>query len=84
MVVAIYASDARVARAAAQSAVPINEVGFPGEILPQPFSDTGFAMKPLPDQTPVALRPLHPAPSAAAVRKQAARRARAVPRRSSG
>ncbi len=83
VVVAIYASDARVARAAAQSAVPINEVGFPGELLPQPFSDTGWDQKPLPDQSPVALRPLHPPRSAATVKKQA-RRARAVQRRSSG
>ena len=52
VVVAIFASDARVARAAAQTAVPINEVGFPGELLPPPFADTGFASKPLPDQSP--------------------------------
>ena len=77
VIVAIYASDARVARAAAQTAVPINEVGFPGALLPPPLADSGFAEKPLPDQTPVPLRPLHPP---AAVRK----RVRAVPRRSSG
>jgi hypothetical protein len=82
VVVDIYASDARVARAAAQTAVPINEVGFPGALLPAPLPDSGFAEKPLPDQLPVPLRLLHPPP--AAHPKVSARRAPAARRSSSG
>jgi hypothetical protein len=58
VVVDIYASDARTARAAAQTIVPINQLGTPGQPLPARLPDTGFASTPLPSQTPSSLRPL--------------------------
>jgi hypothetical protein len=60
VVVDIYASDARIARAAAEAAVPINEPAFPYSPLPAPAPDTAYSEKPLPDQIPAPLRPLHP------------------------
>ena len=72
VVVDIYASDARVARAAAETAVPINEAVFPGSQLPASLPDTGFSQTPLPDQIPAPLRPLHPPPAPAPVRRRAA------------
>jgi len=85
VVVDIYASDARVARAAAETAVPINEAVFPGSLLPSPLPDTGFSAKPLPDQIPAPLRPLHPPRRPAPLRRPAALRpAPAAPRSSSG
>ena len=56
VVVSIYAKDPRLARAAAATIVPINDVGMPGAPLPSPLPDTGFAARPLPGQTPVPLR----------------------------
>jgi hypothetical protein len=58
VVVGIYAVNARLAAAAAQTAVPINEAGVPGAPLPAPLPDTGFAATPLPSQTPSLLRAL--------------------------
>jgi hypothetical protein len=52
VVVSIYASDARLADAAAQTAVPINTIGAPGAPLPAPLRETSFARMPLPSQTP--------------------------------
>jgi hypothetical protein len=56
VVVGIYADGPRLARAAAATIVPINDVGMPGAPLPSPRPDTGFAERPLPGQTPVPLR----------------------------
>jgi hypothetical protein len=56
VVVGIYAENPRLARAAATTIVPINDVGVPGARLPPPLSDTGFAETPLPNQTPAPLR----------------------------
>ncbi len=56
VVVGIYADNPRLARAAAATIVPINDVGMPGAPLPAPLPDTGFAERPLPGQTPVPLR----------------------------
>jgi hypothetical protein len=81
VVVDIYASDARVAREAAQSAVPISEPQYPGSELPASLPDTGFDQKPLPDQMPPPMQVLHPpravvkvSPGQRARRKQGARR----------
>jgi hypothetical protein len=52
VVVSIYASDSRLAGAAAQTAVPINAIGAPGGPLPAPLPETSFARTPLPSQTP--------------------------------
>jgi hypothetical protein len=72
VVVDIYASDARVARAAAETAVPINEPAFPYSLLPAPSPDTGYSSKPLPDQIPAPLRPLHRPRPRAPVRRRVA------------
>jgi hypothetical protein len=56
VVVGIYASSPGLARAAAETAVPINDVGAPAATLPSPLPDTGFAEQPLPGQTPTPLR----------------------------
>lgn len=58
VVVGIYADSPRLARAAAETVVPVNDVGMPGAPLPAPLPDTGFAKRPLPGQTPVTLRAL--------------------------
>lgn len=58
VVVGIYADSAALASAAAQTIVPINEVGAPGEALPARLPDTGFGSTPLPSQTPSPLRAL--------------------------
>jgi hypothetical protein len=52
VVVDIYASSARLARAAASAVVPINAPGAPQAQLPAPMPDSGFGEKPLPSQTP--------------------------------
>jgi hypothetical protein len=52
----IYAHTPALARAAAQTAVPINSPGAPGEPLPARGPDTGFGGRPLPSQTPSPLR----------------------------
>ena len=56
VVVDIYASDARIARAAAATIVPINAVGSPGAPLAKALPDTGFGETPLPSQVPAQLR----------------------------
>ena len=38
--------------------VTIDQPGAPGEALPAPLPDTGFASKPLPAQMPSLVRPL--------------------------
>jgi hypothetical protein len=58
VVVGIYADDPRLAAAAAQTIVPINEAGAPGARLPQRLPDTGFGSRPLPSQVPSPLRAL--------------------------
>jgi hypothetical protein len=58
IVVSVYAEDAKLASAAAQTLVPINELGTPGEPLPARLPDTGFGSTPLPSQMPSPLRAL--------------------------
>jgi hypothetical protein len=58
VVVDIYAQDSRMARAAAQTVVPINAVGAPEATLPARLAGTRFASTPLPAQMPSSLRPL--------------------------
>ncbi len=55
VVVGIYASDPRMAGAAAQAIVPINAFGAPQAPLPARLPDTGFADTPLPVQLPAPL-----------------------------
>jgi hypothetical protein len=52
VVVGIYASNARLASAAAAAIAPVNASGVPGARLPGRLPDTGFAEKPLPAQVP--------------------------------
>ncbi len=59
VVVGIYANSPRLARAAAETTVPINDAGAPAGPLPAPLPNTGFAEQPLPGQTPTPLRALH-------------------------
>jgi hypothetical protein len=56
VLVEINAQDARRARAAARTIVPINAIGAPGSPLPPRLPDTGYAAKPLPAQVPPPLR----------------------------
>ncbi len=56
VVVSIYARTAAQAREAAQTMVPINRVGAPGQRLPPRAPDTGFASEPLASQEPRAVR----------------------------
>jgi hypothetical protein len=58
VVVDIYATDARTARAAAATIAPINAIGAAGAPLPAALPDTGFGQTPLPSQVPTPLRPL--------------------------
>jgi hypothetical protein len=58
VVVSLYADSARLASAAAQTVVPINEAGVPGAPLPARLRDTGFGSTPLPSQEPSPLRAL--------------------------
>ncbi len=58
VVVGVYADNAKLASAAAQTLVPINELGVPGEPLPARLPDTGFGSTPLPSQMPSPLRAL--------------------------
>ena len=57
VVVSIYGLDPKLAAAAAQTAVPINDVSSPGKPLPAALPDTGFAETPLPAQIPSPLAP---------------------------
>jgi hypothetical protein len=59
VVVGIYADNAKLAAAAAQTLAPINALGAPGEELPTRLPDTGFGSTPLPSQTPSPLRALN-------------------------
>ncbi len=52
VVVNVYASDSLLARAAATTMAPINEVGLPRAPLPAALPDTGFDRVPLPGQVP--------------------------------
>jgi hypothetical protein len=54
----VYAHTPALARAAAQTAVPINYPGAPGAPLVAPMPDTGYGERPLPSQTPSPLRAL--------------------------
>jgi hypothetical protein len=56
VVVGIYANSPGLARVAAATTVPINDVGAPAALLPSPLPDTGFGEQPLPGQTPTPLR----------------------------
>jgi hypothetical protein len=58
VVVGVYAVNAGLASAAAETIVPINETGVPGGRLPARLPDTGFAETPLPEQMPSPLRAL--------------------------
>jgi hypothetical protein len=54
VVVDIYASNPPTASAAAQTIVPINQPGLPGDRLPSPLPNSGFAGQPLRSQAPPA------------------------------
>jgi hypothetical protein len=56
VVVSIFAKTAVLALAAAQTMVPINRLGVPGQPLPPRQPDTGFASEPLPSQEPKTVR----------------------------
>ena len=56
VVVGIYAARARLAGAAGEGLVPINFPAPLGARLPARLPDTGFALRPLPSQTPSPLR----------------------------
>jgi hypothetical protein len=58
VVLDIYARTPALARAAAQTAVPINYPVAPGTPLPAPLPNTGFGARPLPSQIPNPLRAL--------------------------
>lgn len=58
VVVSVYAHTPQLARAAADTMVPINIPGAPGARLPQQLPNTGFATRPLPSQIPNQIRPL--------------------------
>jgi hypothetical protein len=58
VVVSVYAENAKLASAAAQTLVPINELGTPGEPLAARLPDTRFGSTPLPSQMPSPLRAL--------------------------
>lgn len=58
VVVGVYAENPRLAAAAVQTIVPINEAGAPGAQLPARLPDTGFGSTPLPSQVPSPLRAL--------------------------
>jgi hypothetical protein len=56
VVLDIYADSAKLARAAADAAVPINYPAAPSSPLPARLPDTGFGSRPLPSQVPNPLR----------------------------
>jgi hypothetical protein len=58
VVVGIYANSPTLAVAAAQTIVPINQIGAPGAPLPARLPDSGFGSTPLPSQMPSPLRAL--------------------------
>jgi hypothetical protein len=59
VVVSIFASEARLAAAAARSVVPINAPGSPGLALAAPRPDTGYGSRPLSSQRPDAATPVN-------------------------
>jgi hypothetical protein len=63
VVVGVYAVNAALASAAAQTIVPINATGVPGGRLPARLPDTGFGETPLPAQMPSPLRALRERPT---------------------
>jgi hypothetical protein len=58
VVLSIFAHTPALARAAAETAVPINFPGFPTSSLPEQLPNTGYNSRPLPSQIPNQLRPL--------------------------
>ena len=58
VVVDIYANEPSLARAAAQTVVPINDPGAPDAPLPRALPDTGYGSTPLSSQEPPPLRPV--------------------------
>jgi hypothetical protein len=52
VVVSVYARTPALARAAAMTMAPVNEVGLPQAPLPAALPDTGFARAPLPSEVP--------------------------------
>jgi hypothetical protein len=75
VVVGIYAQTRRIALAAADTVVPINALGSPGQPLAPPVPDTGFGSVPLQGQAPAPLAPLpHPRPARKAPVRRGARR----------
>jgi hypothetical protein len=55
VVVSVFADSAMLARAAAMTMVPLNEVGLPLSPLPAALPDTGFDRVPLPGQVPTGV-----------------------------
>jgi hypothetical protein len=80
VVLDIYASSPSLARAAAETAVAINQVGAPQAPLPAPLANTGFPDTPLPTQVPPPLRPLLSPRAASARRSSCASRHRCARR----
>jgi hypothetical protein len=52
VIASVYARDPPLARAAAMTMAPVNEVGLPQEALPAAAPDTGFDRLPLPSEVP--------------------------------
>jgi hypothetical protein len=52
VMVSVYARNPELAREAAMTMAPVNEVGFPRAPLPAALPDTGFARIPLPSEVP--------------------------------
>jgi len=59
VVVTVYGSNAKLARAAARNVVAINAPGTPQDPLPSPTPPSTFAGEPLRSQVPSPLHPLH-------------------------
>ena len=55
VMVSVYAHDAALARTAATTMAPLNEVGLPQAPLPAALPDTGFDRIPLPGQVPAGV-----------------------------
>jgi hypothetical protein len=53
VVVSVYARNPALARAAAQTMIPLNQAVVPSTALPKPGPDTGFDRAPLASQLPV-------------------------------
>ena len=58
VVLSVFAHTRALARAAVQTAVPINFPGSPASPLPERLPNTGYNSRPLPSQIPNQLRPL--------------------------